>query len=144
VTLRKRPEDKLKTGRPPAPLKAGYEQIEVMAGCGLTIEEIALILGMSRDGLYKRQRKDAKLRDVLKSGRAKADLAVIKGLYTRASTGADTGAACFWLKNRRPEEWRDRREFEHSGKVDLELTFAFGTEGEKNGNGKPKGEEEKG
>jgi hypothetical protein len=69
---------------------------------------------------------------------------VIRGLYTRATAGNDTTAAIFWLKNRQPDRWRDRREFEHGGKVDLELAFAFGTEGEKNGNGKPKGEEEKG
>jgi hypothetical protein len=117
------------TGRPPAPLRAGYEQIEVMAGCGLTMEEIALILGITRDGLYKRQRKDAKLRAVLKTGKAKADLNVIKGLYTRASMGVDTAAACFWLKNRRPGQWRDKRELELGGKVRLE--FAFGDELEK-------------
>jgi DNA uptake protein ComE-like DNA-binding protein len=25
----------------------------------------------------------------------------------------------FWLKNRRPQEWRDKREIEHSGAIDF-------------------------
>lgn len=97
-----------------------------MAGLGLTLRELALVLGITEMGLYKRRKKDAKLRDAIDAGKAKADLNVIKGLYTRASTGADTAAACFWLKNRRPGQWRDRRELELGGKVKLE--FAFGDE----------------
>lgn len=30
---------------------------------------------------------------------------------------ADTTAAIFWLKNRKPEEWRDKRDVEHSGGI---------------------------
>ena len=29
----------------------------------------------------------------------------------------DTTAAIFWLKNRRPAEWRDKQEVEHSGEL---------------------------
>lgn len=31
----------------------------------------------------------------------------------------DTVACIFWLKNRRPDLWRDRKEFEHKGNVTL-------------------------
>ena len=31
---------------------------------------------------------------------------MIDSLYRKALTG-DVGACCFWLKNRRPSEWRD-------------------------------------
>ncbi len=34
----------------------------------------------------------------------------------------DTGAAAFWLKNRKPETWRDKHEVEHSGGVDISGT----------------------
>lgn len=34
----------------------------------------------------------------------------------------DVTAQIFWLKNRRPDLWRDRRELEHSGEVDNNLT----------------------
>lgn len=32
----------------------------------------------------------------------------------------DTEAAKFWLKNRRPAEWKDKQEIEHGGKFTLE------------------------
>jgi len=31
---------------------------------------------------------------------------VVESLYRKALTG-DVAACCFWLKNRRPHEWRD-------------------------------------
>lgn len=31
----------------------------------------------------------------------------------------DTTAQIFWLKNRKPEAWRDKQELEHSGNVDI-------------------------
>jgi hypothetical protein len=37
---------------------------------------------------------------------------IIKCLYTKATVDKDTTAMIFWLKNRRPREWRDRRELE--------------------------------
>lgn len=37
----------------------------------------------------------------------------------------DTIAAIFWLKNRRPEEWRDKRNLEMSGDVSTNRTIDF-------------------
>jgi hypothetical protein len=34
----------------------------------------------------------------------------------------DTTAAIFWLKNRRPSDWRDKQEVEHSGNVVIQAT----------------------
>ncbi|RXI38707.1 transposase [Clostridium tetani] len=31
----------------------------------------------------------------------------------------DTTAQIFWLKNRKPEEWRDKRDIEHSGNMNV-------------------------
>ena len=33
----------------------------------------------------------------------------------------DTGAAAFWLKNRKPDVWRDKKETELTGKVELDV-----------------------
>lgn len=33
----------------------------------------------------------------------------------------DTTAAIFWLKNRKPHEWRDKQEISHTGKMDHRL-----------------------
>ena len=31
----------------------------------------------------------------------------------------DTTAAIFWLKNRKPAQWRDKQDIEHTGKVSI-------------------------
>lgn len=35
----------------------------------------------------------------------------------------DTTAQIFWLKNRRPDKWRDKQELEHSGGLDIRQQF---------------------
>ena len=35
----------------------------------------------------------------------------------------DTTAAIFWLKNRRPQNWRDKQEVELSGEAKIEVTW---------------------
>lgn len=35
----------------------------------------------------------------------------------------DTGAIAFWLKNRKPDVWRDKQEVEHTGKDGEPMTF---------------------
>ena len=52
----------------------------------------------------------------LKRGKLKADFQVTKSLYEKAKSG-DTGAIIFWLKNRRPDLWRDKQDVQHSGEV---------------------------
>jgi hypothetical protein len=34
----------------------------------------------------------------------------------------DTTAQIFWLKNRQPQQWRDKQEVEHSGKIKAEVS----------------------
>ncbi|AIQ45608.1 transposase [Paenibacillus sp. FSL R7-0273] len=36
----------------------------------------------------------------------------------------DTTAQIFWLKNRRPDKWRDKQEVQHSGSVDVNNPYA--------------------
>lgn len=35
---------------------------------------------------------------------------------------AQTVAQIFWLKNRRPDRWRDRQQIEHSGEIDIPIS----------------------
>lgn len=37
----------------------------------------------------------------------------------RAKIAPDTTAGIFWLKNRRPEQWRDKQDVEHSGGIEV-------------------------
>lgn len=37
----------------------------------------------------------------------------------------DTTAQIFWLKNRKPEEWRDKRDVQHSGTIGNEINITI-------------------
>jgi DNA invertase Pin-like site-specific DNA recombinase len=106
------------------------EAIAKMARLGATRAEIAKELGISRDTLNEWTHTYDAVSDALKINSAHADDRVERTLFERA-TGVDglppdTTACIFWLKNRRPDRWRDRREHEVTGakggslKVDIE------------------------
>jgi transcriptional regulator with XRE-family HTH domain len=40
----------------------------------------------------------------------------------------DTTAQIFWLKNRKPLEWRDKQQIEHSGNISNEVEIIIGAE----------------
>ena len=50
--------------------------------------------------------RGTRIAEALKRGRDASDERVIESLYQQALAG-NVGAICFWLKNRRPSEWRD-------------------------------------
>ena len=70
----------------------------------------ARILSIPRSTLRRAIEADAGLMERVEDARAQADEVVIKSLYTKATVDKNTTAMIFWLKNRRPAEWRDRRE----------------------------------
>ena len=96
------------------------EQVEIIASLGLTDEEIAVILGISSRTLNY-WKKNPSFLQALKRGKLKADFQITKSLYDKAKAG-DTTAIIFWLKNRRPDLWRDRQQVEHSGEVGVKIT----------------------
>lgn len=122
--------------------------IEGWARNGLTIEQIAKNLGISKVTLYKYMNEHIELSEHLKKGKEVVDIEVENALLKRAlgykyeevtkellknkKTGKeelrvtkvvtkevqpDTTAQIFWLKNRRPEDWRDKKDIEHSGNI---------------------------
>lgn len=115
----------LKTGRKEKPLTVTPEQIELLAGLGLTEDDIALVSGVCRQTLYSRKLRDQKLDQALKRGKLRADVEVVKALYTRATQYGDTTAMIFWLKNRRPEQWRDKQDIDVNSRVTLEVSERF-------------------
>lgn len=128
-------------GRPAKP-PADSEKIEAIASLGLIDSEIAVILGISERTLNY-WKKDPEFLQSIKRGKTKADAKVTQSLY-RSATGYEytdkngqkvyvppnITAIIFWLKNRRPDLWRDKQQQEHSGRVEAILRFAYG-----NGNG---------
>ena len=74
---------------------------------GLTDEQIASNMGICRDTLIQWKKKYSDISDALKKGKEIVDFEVENALLKKALSG-DTGAICFWLKNRRPDKWRDK------------------------------------
>lgn len=120
--------------------------VEAWARNGLTDEQIAKNLGISKDTFYKYKKEYTDFSDSLKRGKEVIDVEVENALLKRAlgykynevtkelivdkETGEeelkvtkvvtkevvpDTTAQIYWLKNRKPEDWRDKKEIEHSG-----------------------------
>ena len=83
--------------------------VEGWARDGLTEEQIAHNLGISYSTLKEYKNKHSALLTALKRGKEVVDYEVENALYKAAINGNVT-AMIFWLKNRRPDKWRDKRE----------------------------------
>ena len=105
--------------------------VEGWARDGLTNEQIAEKLGIGLSTLYKYQSENMEFMDALKRGKEVVDREVENALFKRAmgyeyeevtfeggketktvkkQVAPDVTAQIFWLKNRKPKEWRDKRE----------------------------------
>lgn len=106
--------------------------VECWARDGYTNLDIANKLGISHESFYKYQREYVEFSDALKKGKEVIDFEVENALLKRAfgyeydevtyengeetkrvtkQVAPDTTAQIFWLKNRKPKEWRDKREY---------------------------------
>lgn len=125
----------------PTDYKPEYaEQARKLCELGATDIEIADFFEVSDRTVYRWQIKYPKFCQALKAGKEAADLRVERSLYHKATgytfeaekifqyegnvvrapyrehVPPDTTAMIFWLKNRKPEDWRDKREQELTGK----------------------------
>ena len=82
-------------------------RVQGWARDGLTDEQIAANMGIGTRTLYEWKKKYPQFSQALKSGKEVVDYAVESALLKKALAG-DVGACCFWLKNRRPDKWKDR------------------------------------
>jgi len=90
------------------------EQIEKWAGEGLTKAEIAHNMGISRNCFVDWRKKSSCIEDAIKRGEEAAIDKVENALFSAACSGNIT-AQIFFLKNRRPDLWKDKRDTEISG-----------------------------
>lgn len=77
---------------------------------GLKDEQIAHNCGITAKTLYEWKNRYSDICDALKKGKEIVDYEVENALLKRAKQG-DVTAQIFWLKNRRPEKWRDKVQF---------------------------------
>ena len=81
---------------------------------GLSKEQIAENMGICRDTLYEWEKKFTDISDALKKGREVADRNVENALYKNAMSG-NIAAQIFWLKNRKPNKWKDKQNMDLGG-----------------------------
>lgn len=118
----------------------GLLKLEGWARDGLTDEQIAKNIGISRETLNQWKNKYSDISDALKKGKEIVDREVENALLKRAlgydyeevsekyeggvltekkitkrHVVPDTTAQIFWLKNRKPDDWRDKQNVEVSG-----------------------------
>lgn len=117
----------------------GLLQIEGWARDGLTDEQIAINLKIGVRTLYEWQQRYPQISQSLKKGKEVVDRQVENALLKRAlgytydevttedgvetkrvtkEVMPDTTAQIFWLKNRRPDLWRDKQNIEVSKPID--------------------------
>lgn len=124
-------------GGRPTSFKAEYiEQGRKLAALGATDREMAEFFGVAESTFYLWKNTHPDFSEALKVGKAPADARVEQSLYRRATgysydatkifqyegqpvtvpyvehVPPDVTACIFWLKNRVPDEWRDKQEVE--------------------------------
>jgi hypothetical protein len=133
-------KQKKRVGRP-SPYKEQYcDQVEKLCKLGATDKDIADFFEVNEDTIYEWKKVHPKFSESIKAGKTLADLTVSDSLFKRA-TGyeheedvifndkgvplivptkkrypPDTTAMIFWLKNRQPEKWRDRKDIDMTSK----------------------------
>ena len=83
--------------------------IEGWARDGLSQQQIADNLGIGLTTLKDYRKKSPTISTALKKGREVSDYHVENALY-KAATGGNVQAMIFWLKNRKPSQWKDKKE----------------------------------
>lgn len=127
-------------GRPSKYKPEFAEQARKLCLLGATNPDLAGFFDVDLATIHRWRTAHDKFRDALKVGKEEADARVERSLYQKAigyetetvkifmpagaeepvyapyteKTPPDTTAMIFWLKNRKPAEWRDRQHVEHS------------------------------
>lgn len=138
-------------GRPSSYSEEFAKQAEKLSALGATDMEMADFFEVDVRTIYRWKHDHEAFCQALNVGKSKADERVINSLYQRAvgyeqeavkifmpagkdepvyapyreKVAPDTTAAIFWLKNRQPEQWRDKQELEHKGAITLTPTINF-------------------
>lgn len=91
-------------------------RMQAWARDGLSDEQLAHNMGITPSTLYEWKKKYPEISESLKKGKEVADIEVENALHELAVSGNVT-AIIFWLKNRLPEKWRDKRDVDLGGEV---------------------------
>ena len=95
----------------------GLLKIEGWARDGLTDKQIAHNIGISHATLYEWKKQFPELSDTLKKSKDVVDRMVENALFKNAIEG-NTTAQIFWLKNRKPDKWREKPVYDDTSELD--------------------------
>ena len=134
----------------PSKFKAEYiEQARKLCAKGFTDFELSQFFGIHRSTLYVWQSESDEFANAMQAGKEIADNRVERSLFEKAvgysfpaeRIFSDKGtivraeyiehvppsdvAGMFWLKNRKKDQWRDKQEFEHTGKDGEPIKFNY-------------------
>ena len=98
---------KRRGNKPWKPTKENLLKIEAAAARGLTVVQIAHIVGVCKTTFYNFKAEHPEIQEAIERGRAHGVHAVTNALFEKATKHQDLGAMCFYLKNRDPENWED-------------------------------------
>ena len=90
------------------------QKAESLAAQGLTMDQIANVLGIGERTLYEKQAAYPQFSQAIKTGRDKGIAQVTNALFKKATEG-DTQAQKYYLNNRDNQNWKERRENTHQG-----------------------------
>ena len=103
-------------------------RIQGWAMDGLTEQDIAENIGIRRETLWDWKKKHSHISNALKVSKDIADRQIENALFKAAKEGNIT-AQIFWLKNRKPDKWREqRREQEQQETPIININFAKASE----------------
>ena len=99
------------------------QEVEEMAGRGLTVSQIAICLGFSPATIYNKQAQYLEFLETIKKGKAVGLSKVTNALFENATVEKDNVAIIYYLNNRDKENWSNKNEFaatvEHKNVIDL-------------------------
>lgn len=134
-------------GRPSSYVPQFAEQAEKLCRLGATDIELADFFEVERTTIWRWSQAHEEFCNALKAGKEAADERVVRSLYAKATgythdavkifmpanadapvyapyrehVAPDTTAAIFWLKNRRPGDWREKTDVAHTGEVAMTI-----------------------
>ena len=133
MTEKKNLAEKKKRGRKSEYRIEYADQALKLCLLGATDKELSEFFSVSEQTLNKWKKDYPEFLESLKKGKNIADANVASRLYNRAigynckatkfieHYPPDTTAAIFWLKNRQPEKWRDKKEVDANVNLGDEL-----------------------
>lgn len=102
-------------------------RLEGWARDGLTDEQIANNMGINVATLYRWKNEHDEICAALKKGKEIVDFEVENALCKAALSGNVT-AQIFWLKNRKPDKWREKQQSDTSKEIVINHNIPRGDE----------------